>query len=63
MSTILNLQSPHSHNYSISKCTLGTISFWNAIEKGLIPESPDLRFEKAVIIHRVIPILIELELE
>lgn len=51
---MLNLQSPHSHND-----LLNASLFWNAIEKGLIIKSPDLRFQKRVTIHRIIPILID----
>lgn len=45
-----------------SKCALGTGSFWNAIEKGLIIKS-DLRFQKNVITHHLISILIEWKLK
>lgn len=33
------------------------------LNKGLIIESPDLRFQKSVIIHRIIPFLTEFQMK
>lgn len=33
------------------------------LKKGLINESPDLRFQKSVTIHRIVPFLIEFKIK